>query len=77
MASDKKPKTDSAAKSEPAPQAKGASDAAATKAGSGDASAGAAPASYSRGEGQKPVSQAYRDNWDAIYAKKPKNKKRR
>ena len=25
---------------------------------------------YSRGEGQKPVSQAYRDNWNAIFAKK-------
>jgi hypothetical protein len=31
--------------------------------------------SYSRGERQKPVSQAYRDNWNAIFAKK--NKKRR
>jgi hypothetical protein len=27
---------------------------------------------YSRGEGQKPVSQAYRDNWNAIFAKKKK-----
>ncbi len=27
---------------------------------------------YSRGEGQKPVSKAYRDNWNAIYAKKKK-----
>jgi len=25
---------------------------------------------YSRGEGQKPVSQAYKDNWNAIYGKK-------
>ena len=25
---------------------------------------------YSRGEGQKPVSKAYKDNWDAIFAKK-------
>ena len=30
------------------------------------------PSGYSRGEGQKPVSKAYRDNWDAIYAKKKK-----
>jgi len=30
------------------------------------------PAGYSRGEGQKPVSKAYRDNWNAIYAKKKK-----
>ena len=28
--------------------------------------------SYSRGEGQKPVSKAYKDNWNAIYAKKKK-----
>ena len=36
-----------------------------------------APASYSRGEGQKPVSQAYKDNWNAIYGKKAKKKKKR
>ena len=33
-----------------------------------------APSSYSRGEGQKPVSKAYKDNWNAIYAKKKKKK---
>jgi hypothetical protein len=27
---------------------------------------------YSRGEGQKPVSQAYRDNWNIIFARKRK-----
>src|SRR3954454_9870288 len=32
--------------------------------------ADAAPAGYSRGEGQKPVTQAYKDNWNAIFAKK-------
>ena len=32
----------------------------------------AAPPNYSRGEGQKPVSQAYKDNWNAIFAKKKK-----
>jgi hypothetical protein len=32
----------------------------------------AAPKSYSRGEGQKPVSQAYKDNWNAIFGKKTK-----
>jgi len=26
--------------------------------------------SYSRGEGQKPVSKAYKDNWNTIYGKK-------
>jgi hypothetical protein len=30
------------------------------------------PSSYSRGEGQKPVSKAYKDNWNAIFAKKKK-----
>jgi hypothetical protein len=30
---------------------------------------------YSRGEGQKPVSQAYKDNWNAIYAKNKKKKR--
>ena len=34
-----------------------------------------APSSYSRGEGQKPVSQAYKDNWNAIYGKKKKKKR--
>jgi hypothetical protein len=33
------------------------------------------PSEYSRGEGQKPVSKAYKDNWNAIYGKK-KSKKR-
>jgi hypothetical protein len=33
----------------------------------------AAPTSnYSRGEGQKPVTQVYKDNWNAIFAKKKK-----
>ena len=30
------------------------------------------PSGYSRGEGQKPVSKAYKDNWNAIYAKRKK-----
>jgi len=34
--------------------------------------ADAAPSNYSRGEGQKPVSKAYKDNWNAIFAKKKK-----
>ena len=32
----------------------------------------AAASGYSRGEGQKPVSKAYRDNWNAVFAKKKK-----
>ena len=34
-----------------------------------------APKNYSKGEGQKLVSQAYKDNWDAIYGKKKKKKR--
>ena len=37
--------------------------------------AATSPSSYSRGEGQKPVSKAYRDNWNAIYANKEKKKR--
>jgi hypothetical protein len=33
-----------------------------------------APKNYSRGEGQKAVTQAYKDNWNAIYGKKKKKK---
>ena len=40
----------------------------------GTGKARAAPAGYSRGEGQKPVSKAYKDNWNAIYAKKKKKR---
>jgi hypothetical protein len=29
-----------------------------------------APANYSRGEGQKPVSAAYRENWNLIFGNK-------
>ena len=38
----------------------------------GGENADAPPSGYSRGEGQKPVSKAYRDNWNAIFAKKKK-----
>jgi hypothetical protein len=31
---------------------------------------GGEPSGYSRGEGQKPVSKAYKDNWNVIFAKK-------
>ena len=36
----------------------------------------AAPKNYSRGEGQKPVTQAYKDNWNAIFGKDKKKKRR-
>jgi hypothetical protein len=41
------------------------------------AKADAAPSRKGMGEGQKPVSQAYKDNWNAIFAKKKPAKKSR
>jgi len=82
MASDDKkaktipaPKTGAAAtkKDESAPKNKSPSGAEAPKAEGGETAA-ASPSSYSRGEGQKPVSQAYKDNWNAIYGKKKKKR---
>lgn len=37
----------------------------------------AAPSGYSRGEGQKPVSAAYKENWNAIFSKKNAKRKKR
>jgi hypothetical protein len=34
----------------------------------------AAPKKQGMGEGQKPVTQAYKDNWDAIFGKKKKKR---
>jgi hypothetical protein len=62
---------DSVAKKEDAPKTKDTSDAAPSKVEGGE-KADASPSSYSRGEGQKPVTQAYKDNWNAIFAKKKK-----
>ena len=58
-------------KTEVAPENKSASDAAPAKA-EGRENATATPANYSRGEGQKPVSNAYRENWNAIFVKDKK-----
>ena len=43
----------------------------------GGETAAAAPSTYSRGEGQKPVTAAYKENWKAIFAKKNRKKKKR
>jgi hypothetical protein len=48
----------------------------APKADGGDTAA-AAPANYSRGEGQKPVTAAYRENWNAIFKKNHAKRKKR
>jgi hypothetical protein len=80
---DTPPKKEVAAKAE-SPAAKGASKDTpkpdtpkdAPKAESNDTAA-AAPANYSRGEGQKPVTAAYRENWNVIFGKKKAKKKKR
>ena len=63
-------------KTDPAPKndvpSKGKSTAVDTSKAEGGKIADAVP--YSRGEGQKPVTQAYKDNWNAIFAKKKTKK---
>jgi hypothetical protein len=86
MASDDKktetssaPKNETAVKKEAAakkkdegqPKNKIKSDADLSKA-EGSEKASDSPLGYSRGEGQKPVSKAYKDNWNVIFAKKKK-----
>ncbi len=79
MASDdKKIKTSPAPKNEAPPKKneaaaknKSTSGVDPSKAEGGETAAGL-PSGYSRGEGQKPVTKAYKDNWNAIFAKKKK-----
>ena len=54
--------------------AKSGADAAPAKAEGGEKEAGS-PSSYHRGEGQKPVTQAYKDNWNLIFGEKKKKKR--
>ena len=63
------PKTESTPAAEPAKAGDAKPEDAKTQGGD---TATAAPAGYSRGEGQKPVTQAYKDNWNAIFGKKKK-----
>ena len=58
-------------KDEAAPDNKSTSGAGLSKIEGGEKAVDA-PSGYSRGEGQKPVSKAYKENWNAIYAKKKK-----
>jgi len=75
MASDdKNVKTGAAPKDKAAADSKTTSSAEPPKAEAGE-TASAAPAGYSRGEGQKPVSKAYKENWNLIYGKKNKKKR--
>jgi hypothetical protein len=70
MVSDDKNQTNPAPKNEAHPKNKGTSVADSSKAEESGEKVAASPSAYSRGEGQKPVSKAYKDNWDAIFAKK-------
>ena len=63
-----------AKKDEGQPKDKTAPDADRSKAESGEKAA-SSPSDYSRGEGQKPVSKAYRENWNAIFGNKKKKKR--
>jgi hypothetical protein len=63
----------STADAKSAADATSSADAAPAKAEGGEKEAGS-PSIYHRGEGQKPVSQAYRDNWSLIFGEKKKKK---
>ena len=72
MASDtQKTKADPAPKNETVAKSTPGEDV--SKAEGGETSA--APSNYSRGEGQKPVTAAYRENWNATFGKKNAKKK--
>ena len=72
MASDeKKTKTNPAPKNDTPPKNTTTSDVTSPKADGGEKAKDKAT-NYSRGEGQKPVSQAYKDNWNLIFRKKKK-----
>jgi hypothetical protein len=74
MASDdKKIKTNPAPNNETPPKNKSTSGVDPSKAEGGEIAA-ALPSGYSRGEGQKPVSKAYKENWNAIFATKKNDK---
>ena len=69
---DPAPKNVAVPKDEAPPKSKSTSGVDVSKAEGSEKSADVS-SGYSRGEGQKPVSKAYKDNWNAIFAK---NKKR-
>jgi hypothetical protein len=73
-AKDKSTPGEATAKTEAKPEAKSEAK---TESGETVAAAPGAPSGYSRGEGQKPVSAAYKENWNAIFAKKKAKKKKR
>jgi hypothetical protein len=68
---DKKTKSDTAPKSDAPSKDKGIQGTAPSPADSGPKKADPS-AGYSRGEGQKPVSKAYKENWNLIFGTKKK-----
>ena len=81
MSVDDKKTKNTAAKKEPVTETKTAETAPKTEAvktegakaeGVKTDAAASKPSNKGMGEGQKPVSQAYKDNWNAIFAKKKK-----
>jgi len=72
--SDPAPKKSDTAKETPKTTDKAADTKSESSSDSSGDSSGGAPKNYSRGEGQKPVTQAYKDNWNAIFAKKKKKR---
>jgi hypothetical protein len=74
-ADEKKSKPKETAPKEKAPKEKTSSEPKETTPAEAKPDAAAeAPKNYSRGEGQKTVTQAYKDNWNAIYGKKKKKR---
>jgi len=73
--------TTTAAKTEIKTEAKaGTKDKTSTDAGSGKetkSSTSNAPTEYSRGENQKLVTDAYRNNWDDVFGKKPRRRSKK
>ena len=69
VSEEKKIKVEPASKKEVSPENTSTKGTDASNADGGEPTA-ASSRSYNRGEGQKPVSNAYRDNWNVIFAKK-------
>jgi hypothetical protein len=71
--SDAPKKDKSSADAKSTVDAKSSADAAPAKAEGGEKEA-SSPSGYHRGEGQKPVTQAYKDNWNLIFGEKKKKR---
>lgn len=67
--------TTDGAKSETASDGGGATGSDGGSESSGGSGSGGAPKNYSRGENQKPVTDAYRDNWNHIFRREKPRKR--